>query len=71
MIIQKARNNTCSTYYQFNMWYKGGWMFCCGVEEEKVAEEDDTDIDPDYEDDINDDDDEQFYRSDYNDDNGN
>ena len=65
MIMRKAGNNICSTCYQFNMWYKGGGMFCCGVEGEELdeAEADDSvvvhPIEPNYEKDGTNDDNEE------------
>ena len=63
MSIQKAGNDICSMCYQFNMWHKGGGMFCLGVEgeEQDEAEANDSVVHPielDYKkDSTNDDDD--------------
>ena len=65
LIIRKAGNDICSTCYQFNIWHKGGGMFCHGVDREKLDELEVDDsvvhlIELDYEkNDINDDDDEE------------
>ena len=46
LIIRKAGNDICSTCYQFNMWHKGGGMFCQGVDGEALEEleEDDDSV---------------------------
>ena len=57
IITRKTGKDICSTCYQFNMWHKGGGMYCRGVEGEELdeaeaAEEDDSVVHPielDYE----------------------
>ena len=44
MIVRKPSNDICATCYKYQMWQKGGGMFCCGIE----GEDDD---DSEYEDD--------------------